>query len=72
MSKFPTCKACGAKMTEFDGCWWYTCPECGNRVKILEDGTLRWYNEIFTDGKKNVYSDFQLADICRGGDLTED
>lgn len=34
MSKYPTCKTCGTKMTEFDGWAWYTCPECGNSVKL--------------------------------------
>ena len=26
----------------------------------------------FARGKKQHYSDFELADFCRGGDLTED
>lgn len=50
---------------------WYTCPECGNSVRII-DGITTWYDEIFRPGKKEHYSDFDLADFCRGGDLTED
>lgn len=71
MSNYPTCKTCGATMTEFDGWAWYTCPECGDEVRII-DGTVTWYNEIFGRGKKEHRSDFELADFCRGGDLTED
>ncbi len=68
---YPICKSCGAKMTRFDGWAWYTCPECGNSVRII-DGITTWYDEIFRPGKKEHYSDFDLADFCRGGDLTED
>lgn len=32
---------------------WYTCPECGNRVKII-DGSVTWYDEIFGEKKKNI------------------
>ena len=73
---FPTCKTCGAEMTKFDGWACYTCPECEDWVRII-DGTETWRCEIFGDGiygkgKKQHYSDFELADFCRGGDLTED
>lgn len=73
---FPTCKTCGATMTRFDGWACYTCPECEDRVRII-DGTETWKGEIFGygiygKGKKQHYSDFELADFCRGGDLTED
>ena len=73
---FPTCKTCGATMTRFDGWACYTCPECEDRVRII-DGTETWKDEIFGygiygKGKKQHYSDFELADFCRGGDLTED
>lgn len=68
---YPTCRTCRAKMTEFDGWAWYTCPECGDKVRIIE-GRETWYNEIFGNGTKQHHSDFELADFCRGGDLTED
>ena len=68
---YPTCKTCGADMTVFDGWAWYTCPECGDKVRIIE-GKSTWYNEIFGNGKKHHHSDFELADFCRGGDLSED
>lgn len=71
MSKYPKCKTCGNKMTEFDGWAWYTCPCCGDSVRII-DGKATWHEEIFKTGKKNINSDFKLADICRGGDLSED
>lgn len=68
---FPTCKTCGSLMTGFDGWAWYTCPDCGNKVRII-DGVVKWYDEIFRTGKKQHYSDYELADFCRGGDLSED
>ena len=68
--KYPTCRTCRAKMTDFDGWAWYTCPECGDMVRIV-DGIVTWNNEIFGKSKKLHYSDFELADFCRGGDLTE-
>ena len=71
MRKYPICKYCGAEMTKFDGWAWYTCPDCGNKVRII-DGHITWYDEIFKDGKKQHSSDFSLADFCRGGELTED
>ena len=33
---------------------------------------VTWYDEIFGENEKEHYSDFDLADFCRGGDLTED
>lgn len=68
---YPACKTCGAKMIKFDGWAWYTCPECENKVRII-DGKETWYSEIFKSGKKQHHSDFELADFCRSGDLTED
>ena len=43
---YPICKLCGAEMTEFDGWAWYTCPDCGKMVRII-DGTVTWDDEIF-------------------------
>lgn len=71
MAKNPVCKTCGAEMTEFDGWAWHTCPECGDKVRII-DGHTTWYDEIFHTGKKQHRSDYDLADFCRGGDLSED
>lgn len=45
--EYPTCDACGEKMTEFDGVSWYTCPFCGNMVRKDEGGKLTWEREIF-------------------------
>lgn len=70
-NKFPTCKSCDTQMTEFDGWAWYTCPYCGNSVRII-DGEEKWYDEIFGTGKKEHHSDYELADFCRGGDLSDD
>ena len=67
---YPTCKTCGTKMTGFDGWAWYTCPECEDRVRII-DGVETMPKEISRKGKEH-YSDFELADFCRGGELTED
>lgn len=68
---YPHCKTCGAEMTNFDGYAWYTCPECEDKVRII-DGIETWYDEIFKRGGKHHKSDFELADFCRGGDLAED
>lgn len=70
-ANYPVCNICGTPMTGFDGWAWYTCPHCSNKVRII-DGVTTWQNEIFRPGKKEFYSDFDLADFCHGGDLTED
>ncbi len=70
--EYPTCKTCGTKMTGFDGWAWYTCPNCGDKVRIIE-GKETWHDDIFDNkNKKQHHSDFELADFCRGGELTED
>lgn len=71
MRDYPICKSCGTEMTEFDGWAWYTCPFCGDKVRII-DGITTWADEIFGHGTKEHKSDFELADFCRGGDLSED
>lgn len=68
---FPDCKACGSKMTIFDNWAWYTCPMCGNKVRIIDDEII-WYDEMFRQGTKEHNSDYDLADFCRGGNLSED
>lgn len=70
--KYPVCKTCGEEMNIFDGVFWYTCPHCGDAVKITEDGKVTWRNEIFKQGSRHHNSDYELADFCRGGDLSED
>jgi len=72
MSDYPICKSCGAKMTEYDGCSWYTCPECGQAIRDNGNGSWTWKDEVFGHGSKRHNSDFDLADFCRGGDLSED
>lgn len=66
----PACRTCGSAMI-IDGWPWYVCPVCGNRVRIV-DGKETWENEIFGQGKKQHHSDYELADFCRGEDLTDD
>lgn len=51
MKDYPICRTCGAKMTDFDGVSWYTCPDCRDSVRII-DGIETWHNEIFGTGKK--------------------
>ena len=58
---YPTCDLCGEKMTEFDGWAWYTCPNCGNMVRILEDGTTTWERELF--GPRAGHSS-RLCEYC--------
>lgn len=69
---YPICHVCGSEMTEFDGCWWYTCPKCSARTRVNENGSYSTDDEVFRTGTKKHYSDFSLADFCRGGDLSED
>ena len=68
---YPTCDLCGEKMTEFDGWAWYTCPNCGNTVRILEDGTTTWERELF--GPRTGHSS-RLCEYCgeslAGGERT--
>lgn len=68
---YPRCKTCGSEMTTFDGWAWYTCPECEDKVRII-DGKETWRDEIFSNGKKQHKSDFSLVDFCQGGALTDD
>lgn len=59
------CDECGKKMERTARCEFY-CKKCDNTVF---DFSLQ--NEGYKS-KKQFYSDFALADFCRGGDLTED
>lgn len=72
MKNYPMCKSCGSRMTDYDGCSWYTCTECGQSVRDNGDGSFTWHDEIFAGGNKHHESDFELADFCHGGDLSED
>ncbi len=71
MDNYPICEVCGEKMTEFDGFMWYTCPECGYITDTCEEETP-YADEVIKPKKRRHYSDFELADFCRGGELTED
>jgi DNA-directed RNA polymerase subunit RPC12/RpoP/predicted RNA-binding Zn-ribbon protein involved in translation (DUF1610 family) len=67
---YPTCKSCGSKMTDFDGWAWYTCPECGNSVRII-DGTTTWHDEIFGRGTRSTgRSCSNCGESLSGGDYT--
>lgn len=68
---YPICKTCGSAMSIFDGWAWHTCPECGDSVRII-DGKEAWHKDIFKSGTKQLYTDFDLADLCRGGELKEE
>lgn len=59
------CDECGKEMTRTARCEFY-CEDCDNRVF---DFSLD-YEGIYK--KKSHYSDFSLADFCRGGDLSDD
>lgn len=71
MDNYPICNLCGAGMTEYDGCSWYTCPECGQAKRDNGDGSWSWKDELFKQGTKEHKLDFGFADFSRGGDLTE-
>ena len=66
----PTCNCCGAKMKEFDGVSWYTCPKCGNSVRIVGQD-VKWKDELYKQGTKEVKSNRQRYNICRGEDDDE-
>lgn len=59
------CKKCGTQMQRTAKCEF----RCENCDTILFDFSLQYED---TDKKKQHSSDFELADLCRGGDLTED
>ena len=66
MRKYPKCNVCGAKMTEYDGWAWYTCPNCGNSVRDNQDGTWTWHKEIFGKKAKGDISPEQWRDFEDG------
>lgn len=53
MNNYPICKSCGKEMTEYDGCSWYACPECGQAVRDNGNGSWTWRDEIFKQGTKH-------------------
>ncbi len=69
---YPICKSCGARMTDYDGVSWYTCPECGDEVRKNDDGTMTWENEIFGSAGQRVGG--PVCERCgkslRGGSYT--
>ena len=59
------CDKCGKEMERTAKCEFY-CADCDNTIF---DFSLQAQD----NGKKKQHSsDFELADFCRGGDLTED
>ncbi len=50
----PVCELCGTLMTDFDGWAWYSCPQCGNSVRII-DGKIKWERE-FSRKNNSAYS----------------
>ena len=65
---YPTCDMCGSKMTEFDGWAWYTCPECGNMVRVL-DGEKKWERDIF-GGSSSSETCENCGQSLSGGEYT--
>ena len=57
------CDICGKKMVRRAKCEFY-CKKCDN---IIFDWSLQEYKS-----EKEHKNDFELAEFCRGGDLTED
>ena len=65
MSEEHYCNNCGKKMKRTAKCEFY-CKACDNTIfdwSLKYDGSER---------KREHRSDFELADFCRGGDLSED
>lgn len=72
------CDQCGEYMnnqvgfTTSSGSW--TCTTCKYNNNVTNENII-WNNEEIDDmftTKKEHKTDFELADFCRGGDLTED
>ena len=57
----PICDMCDSLMSKFDGVAWYTCPECGNSVRITE-GEVKWNREIF--GKQAATYGGRKCEFC--------
>lgn len=70
MSTEHYCEKCGRKMKRTARCEFY-CKNCDNTIF---DWSLKYSKEDEYENKsyKEHHSDFELADFCRGGDLTED
>ena len=65
MSDIQYCDICGKKMKQMARCEFY-CKDCDNTIfdwSLQNEGQKK---------KKELWSDFDLANFCRGGDLTED
>lgn len=66
MSKDPRCPWCGGEMEldcELENVW--HCPHCDDLFYAEDDDNVEHYEPISQD-------DYELADFCRGGDLSED
>lgn len=59
------CDKCGKQMKRTAQCEFY-CSKCDNTIF---DFSLKYEN---SEKRKSHKSDFELADFCRGGDLSED
>ncbi len=70
MNNYPICKSCGKEMTEYDGCSWYACPECGQAVRDNGNGSWTWRDEIFKQGTKHLNSDLVVYRVrCKWNNL---
>ena len=58
---YPICYLCDIEMTDYDGEACYTCPECGNAVRII-DGIITWEREIF--GRKAATYGGRTCEYC--------
>ena len=63
---------CGPALAIYHDDWaWYTCPECGNSVRII-DGVVTWHSEIF--GNKAATYGGRTCEYCEeplaGGEYT--
>ena len=60
------CEHCGKKMKRLAQCEFY----CNTCDKTVFDWSLQYESE--KKKPKEFHSDFELADFCHGGDLSDD
>ena len=71
----PICRRCGCLMEIPAGRHLYKCNNCDIYGSYDNEGHFIWNVDPDPFGKKSrtdKMSDFELADFCNGGDLTED